>query len=76
MLPQRRDARVGKPDDPFGAVGLDGAEGELAAEPLPTTTTTTGGWNATVNYVVGRAKWAGANANSWIGGIDDVRIYG
>ncbi|MFI5936837.1 LamG-like jellyroll fold domain-containing protein [Actinoplanes sp. NPDC051494] len=41
-----------------------------------TTTAATGGWNATGNYVVGRAKWAGANANPWAGSIDDVRVYG
>ncbi|HWH00397.1 MAG TPA: LamG-like jellyroll fold domain-containing protein [Pilimelia sp.] len=40
------------------------------------TTAATGGWNATGGYVVGRAKWAGAPANLWHGGIDDVRIYG
>ncbi|MFJ6195354.1 LamG-like jellyroll fold domain-containing protein [Micromonospora sp. NPDC092111] len=41
-----------------------------------TTTAATGGWNATGNYVVGRAKWAGANTNPWAGSIDDVRVYG
>ncbi|MFC6083600.1 LamG-like jellyroll fold domain-containing protein [Sphaerisporangium aureirubrum] len=40
------------------------------------TTAATGGWNASGNYVIGRAKWAGAAANLWHGGIDDVRIYG
>ncbi|GAB7045295.1 hypothetical protein JCM9534A_04210 [Catenuloplanes indicus JCM 9534] len=40
------------------------------------TTVPAGGWNATGGYVVGRAKWAGAAANPWAGGIDDVRIYG
>ncbi|MEU4690793.1 LamG-like jellyroll fold domain-containing protein [Actinoplanes sp. NPDC023714] len=43
---------------------------------LQSTTAATGGWNATGTYVVGRAKWAGANANPWAGSIDDVRIYG
>lgn len=43
---------------------------------LQSTTATTGGWNATGNYVVGRAKWAGAASNVWDGEIDDVRIYG
>lgn len=43
---------------------------------LQTTTAAVGGWNATGGYVVGRAKWAGAAANIWHGGIDDVRIYG
>jgi RHS repeat-associated protein len=43
---------------------------------LQTTTAATGGWNASGNYVVGRAKWAGANANAFAGSIDDVRIYG
>ncbi|RSM51625.1 hypothetical protein DMB66_41265, partial [Actinoplanes sp. ATCC 53533] len=43
---------------------------------LQSTTAATGGWNATGNYVVGRAKWAGANTNPWTGGIDDVRVYG
>jgi RHS repeat-associated protein len=41
-----------------------------------TTAATSGAWNATGNYVVGRAKWAGANANPWMGSIDDVRVYG
>ncbi|MCO8276158.1 hypothetical protein M1L60_36835 [Actinoplanes sp. TRM 88003] len=41
-----------------------------------TTTAATGGWNAGGNYVVGRGKWAAANANPWAGGIDDVRVYG
>lgn len=40
------------------------------------TTAATGGWNATGAYVIGRAKWAGANTNAWAGAIDDVRIYG
>ncbi|MFC7586237.1 LamG-like jellyroll fold domain-containing protein [Nonomuraea antimicrobica] len=39
-------------------------------------TAAAGGWNASGNYVIGRAKWAGAAANLWHGGIDDVRIYG
>ncbi|WP_326557568.1 LamG-like jellyroll fold domain-containing protein [Micromonospora sp. NBC_01796] len=39
-------------------------------------TAATGGWNASGNYVIGRAKWAGAAANVWDGDIDDVRIYG
>ncbi|RNL91391.1 hypothetical protein EFE23_23530 [Micromonospora solifontis] len=43
---------------------------------LQTTTAATGGWNATGNYVIGRAKWAGAATNVWDGEIDDVRIYG
>ncbi|WP_436535954.1 LamG-like jellyroll fold domain-containing protein [Actinoplanes sp. HUAS TT8] len=43
---------------------------------LQSSTAATGGWNASGNYVVGRAKWAGANANAWAGGIDDVRVYG
>ncbi|MEU4563770.1 LamG-like jellyroll fold domain-containing protein [Actinoplanes sp. NPDC023936] len=43
---------------------------------LQNTTAATGGWNAGGNYVVGRAKWAGANANAFAGSIDDVRIYG
>jgi hypothetical protein len=43
---------------------------------LQNTTAATGGWNATGNYVVGRAKWAGANANAFAGSIDDVRVYG
>ncbi|MFU8854432.1 LamG-like jellyroll fold domain-containing protein [Micromonospora sp. SL1-18] len=43
---------------------------------LQTTTTATGGWNATGGYVIGRAKWAGAATNIWDGEIDDVRIYG
>ncbi|WP_422732959.1 LamG-like jellyroll fold domain-containing protein [Micromonospora sp. WMMD558] len=43
---------------------------------LQTTTAAVGGWNATGGYVVGRAKWAGAAANIWHGGVDDVRIYG
>jgi hypothetical protein len=43
---------------------------------LQATTAATGGWNATGNYVVGRAKWVGANANPWSGSIDDVRVYG
>ncbi|MEO3809485.1 LamG-like jellyroll fold domain-containing protein [Sphaerisporangium sp. B11E5] len=40
------------------------------------TTAATGGWNASGGYVVGRAKWAGAAANLWHGGIDDARVYG
>ncbi|MBY8870259.1 DNRLRE domain-containing protein [Micromonospora sp. PLK6-60] len=44
--------------------------------PQNTTAATSGAWNASGNYVVGRAKWAGANANPWMGSIDDVRIYG
>ncbi|MEV6811239.1 LamG-like jellyroll fold domain-containing protein [Micromonospora sp. NPDC051296] len=40
------------------------------------TTAAVGGWNATGGYVVGRARWAGAAANIWHGGIDDVRVYG
>ena len=43
---------------------------------LQSTTAATGGWNATGNYVIGRAKWAGAAANIWDGEIDDVRVYG
>ncbi|MGC5033252.1 LamG-like jellyroll fold domain-containing protein [Micromonospora sp. DT229] len=43
---------------------------------LQNTTAAVGGWNATGNFVVGRAKWAGAAANVWDGEIDDVRIYG
>ncbi|MEU7174586.1 LamG-like jellyroll fold domain-containing protein [Micromonospora tulbaghiae] len=43
---------------------------------LQSTTAATGGWNATGNYVIGRAKWAGAASNIWDGEIDDVRIYG
>ncbi|MGW4466349.1 LamG-like jellyroll fold domain-containing protein [Micromonospora sp. NPDC004704] len=39
-------------------------------------TAATGGWNASGNYVIGRAKWAGAAANVWDGDIDDVRVYG
>jgi RHS repeat-associated protein len=42
---------------------------------LQTTTAATGGWNATGTYVVGRAKWAGAATNLWMGSIDDVRVY-
>ncbi|MFG1885609.1 LamG-like jellyroll fold domain-containing protein [Micromonospora sp. NPDC049102] len=41
-----------------------------------TTSAAVGGWNATGGYVVGRGKWAGAAANIWHGGIDDVRVYG
>ncbi|MEU6024443.1 LamG-like jellyroll fold domain-containing protein [Micromonospora sp. NPDC047134] len=43
---------------------------------LQSTTAAVGGWNATGNYVIGRAKWAGAAANVWDGEIDDVRIHG
>ncbi|MFJ6199592.1 LamG-like jellyroll fold domain-containing protein [Micromonospora sp. NPDC092111] len=43
---------------------------------LQNTTAATGGWNASGNYVIGRAKWAGAAANIWDGEIDDVRVYG
>lgn len=39
-------------------------------------TAATGGWNATGNYAIGRAKWAGAASNIWDGEIDDVRVYG
>ncbi|MFY1633290.1 LamG-like jellyroll fold domain-containing protein [Solwaraspora sp. WMMB335] len=39
------------------------------------TTAATGGWNASGNYVIGRAKWAGAPTNIWDGEIDDVRIH-
>ncbi|MEU0550478.1 LamG-like jellyroll fold domain-containing protein [Micromonospora sp. NPDC005979] len=41
-----------------------------------TSTAATGGWNASGNFVIGRAKWAGAAANVWDGDIDDVRVYG
>lgn len=44
-------------------------------EPAGTATRTGTPWHAGGSFRVGQARWSGALADSWIGGVDEVQLY-